>query len=102
MKVLRDLGVRYVRTGLSWADRFRPDALPWFDRIMGALEEFEVTATLCFTPEHLGLEAHHTSPPRDVAGFADFATEMVRRYAPGTTLHATGPGAPPGTAPPGP
>jgi beta-xylosidase len=50
VKLLRDLGVVHIRTGLSWADRFRPDALRWFDRQMSALEEFQVTATLCFTP----------------------------------------------------
>jgi beta-xylosidase len=84
---LRRLGVRHVRTGLSWADFFRPDALAWFDRMMSALEPFEVTATFCFTPEHLGLEPHHTSPPREVGAFAEFAAEMVRRYAPGNSLH---------------
>ena len=92
---LRRLGVTHIRTGLSWADRFRPDALQWFDRQMSALEEFHVTATLCFTPEHLGLEPHHTSPPKDIEGFADFAVEMVRRYAPGATMHA-GDGVPAG------
>jgi beta-xylosidase len=85
---LRRLGVRSLRTGLSWADRFRPNALEWFDRQMEALEEFQVTATLCFTPEHLGIEAHHTSPPRQIEGYAEFCAEMVRRYAPGPTLHA--------------
>jgi beta-xylosidase len=88
---LRRLGVTHLRTGLSWADRFRPDALAWFDRQMAALDEFSVTATLCFTPEHLGLEPHHSSPPNDVAAFAEFAVEMVRRYAPGATLHAPTP-----------
>jgi beta-xylosidase len=82
VRLLRDMGVTDVRTGLSWADRFRPGALDWFDRQMSALEEFNVTATLCFTPEHLGVEAHHSSPPVDVGGFAEFASEMVRRYAP--------------------
>jgi beta-xylosidase len=87
---LRRLGVTHIRTGLSWADSFRPDALAWFDRQMRALDEFEVTATFCFTPEHLGIEAHHTSPPREIAGFADFCAAMVRRYAPGSTMHAGG------------
>jgi beta-xylosidase len=82
VRLLRDLGVTDVRTGLSWADRFRPGALDWFDRQMSALEEFNVTATLCFTPEHLGVEAHHSSPPVDVGGFAEFAAEMANRYAP--------------------
>ncbi len=80
---MKRLGVRHVRTGLSWADSFRPNALAWFDRQMAALEPFEVTVTFCFTPEHLGLEAHHTSPPRNPEPFADFCAAMVRRYAPG-------------------
>jgi beta-xylosidase len=81
---MRDLGVRRLRTGLSWADSFRPDALGWFDRQMEALAEFEVMVTFCFTPEHLGIEPHHTSPPRDPQGFADFCAQMVERYAPAT------------------
>ena len=78
---LRKLGVKHVRTGLSWADSFRPRALEWFDRQMKALEEFEVTLTYCFTPEHLGVALHHTSPPQNIEQFADFCAEMTRRYA---------------------
>jgi beta-xylosidase len=79
---LRELGVRYVRTGLSWADSLRPGALEWFDRQMAALEEFSVTVTFCFTPESCGVEPHHTSPPRDIGQFADFCARMTRRYVP--------------------
>jgi beta-xylosidase len=78
---MRDLGVTYLRTGLSWADSFRPGARAWFDRLMRALDPFAVTVTYCFTPEHLGVAPHHTSPPRDVEAFADFCREMTRRYA---------------------
>lgn len=91
VKLFRELGVTHVRTGLSWADRFRPDALQWFDRQMLALEEFAVTATFCFTPEHLGISPHHTSPPRQIEQFAAFCAEMVHRYAPGSTLHSSAP-----------
>ena len=93
-RIMREWGVKYLRTGLSWADLYRPDALEWFDRKMAALEEFEVTVTFCFTPEHRslalarGLEPHHTSPPLEIEEFADFCAQMVRRYAPGATLHA--------------
>ncbi|WP_300973863.1 beta-xylosidase [Sphingomonas sp. LHG3406-1] len=79
---LKRLGVTKLRTGLSWADRFRPNALDWFDRQMEALADFDTTVTFCFTPEHLGIEPHHTSPPRDPQGFADFCAEMIDRYAP--------------------
>lgn len=78
---LRRLGVRYVRTGLSWADRFRPGALEWFDRQMEALAEFDVTVTFCFTPEHRGIAGHHTSPPLEPREYAEFCVEMVERYA---------------------
>jgi beta-xylosidase len=78
---LRRLGVRYLRTGLSWADSFRPDALAWFDRQMEALSEFEVTLTYCFTPEHRGIAPHHTSAPQVPEEFAEFCAAMTRRYA---------------------
>ncbi len=76
------LGVRHLRTGLSWADSFRPNALAWFDRQMAALEDFDVTVTFCFTPEHRGLAPHHSSPPIDAEEFAAFCSDMIRRYAP--------------------
>src|SRR5205814_436634 len=79
---LREHGVRYLRTGISWADWFREGAEEWFDEQMEALDEFEVTLTLCFTPEHLGLAPHHTSPPKRNEDFAEFVTWAVRRYAP--------------------
>jgi beta-xylosidase len=79
---LRRLGVRYLRTGVSWADWFRPDAEAWFDRQMTALEDFDTTLTLCFTPEHLGIVPHYTSPPKRAQEFADFATWAIERYAP--------------------
>jgi beta-xylosidase len=78
---MRQLGVRKLRTGLSWADSFRPNADAWFDRQMEALEEFEVTVTFCFTPEHRGIEPHHTSPPQQIEEFAAFCARMVRRYS---------------------
>ena len=49
---------------------------------MGALAEFETTMTLCFTPEHLGVAPHYTSPPKNAGDFAEFAAWAVRRYAP--------------------
>jgi beta-xylosidase len=77
---LKKLGVRYLRTGLSWADSFRPNAEAWFDRQMQALEGFDVTVTFCFTPEHRGLQPHHTSPPVAEEEFAEFCCRMLRRY----------------------
>ena len=92
---MRRLGVRNVRTGLSWADSFREGALDWFDRQMAALAEFEVTVTFCFTPEHRGLEPHHTSPPQVAEEYAEFCAAMVRRYAPAAGPATLRPALPP-------
>lgn len=77
---LKRLGVKHLRTGLSWADYYRPGAMEWFDRQMKAIEDFDVTLTFCFTPQHKGIEPHHTSPPKEIGEFADFCVEMVKRY----------------------
>lgn len=78
---LRRLGVKYLRTGLSWSDTERPDYEAWFDRMMTALEPFDVTLTFCFTPESKGINPHHTSAPHHLEEYADFCTRMVHRYA---------------------
>jgi beta-xylosidase len=77
---LKRLGVKRLRTGLSWADSFRPDCDAWFDKQMQALEDFDVTVTFCFTPEHRGIQPHHTSAPQVPEEFAEFCGRMVRRY----------------------
>jgi beta-xylosidase len=78
---LRELGVKHLRTGLSWADSYRENADRWFDRQMRALADFDVTLTYCFTPEHLGMRPHHTSAPRRVEDYAEFCARMTSRYA---------------------
>lgn len=78
---MRRLGVKRLRTGLSWADYLRPDAEKWFDRMMKALDGFDLTVTFCFTPESKGIQPHHTSAPQKIEEFADFCVEMMRKYA---------------------
>jgi beta-xylosidase len=78
---LERLGVRRLRTGLSWSDSLRPGALGWFDRQMKAIERFDVTVTFGYTPESRGLAPHHTSPPSRIEEYADFCAAMTRRYA---------------------
>lgn len=77
---LKRLGVRKLRTGLSWADSHRPNAEAWFDRQMTALEPFDLTVTFCFTPASAGVRDDHTSPPRRIEDFAEFCVRMIRRY----------------------
>jgi beta-xylosidase len=83
---LEKLGVRHLRTGLSWADSFRPNADAWFDRLMAAVQSFDVTVTFCFTPEHRGIRPHHTSAPQVLTEYAEFCARMVKRYAAGARV----------------
>lgn len=80
VKQMKKLGIKHLRTGISWADSTRPNAEKWFDRQMKALEDFDLTVTFCFTPESEGIAPHHTSPPKRVEGFAEFCAKMVKRY----------------------
>jgi beta-xylosidase len=77
---LRRLGVKRLRTGLSWADSLRPNAEQWFDKQMSALDEFDLTLTFCFTPDSCGLRPDHTSPPKEIEKYAEFCEKMTRRY----------------------
>jgi beta-xylosidase len=78
---MKQMNVKYLRTGLSWSDYDRPTRETWFDRQMRALEPFDTTVTFCFTPEDKGIEPHYTSPPKHPEQYADFCAAMVRRYA---------------------
>ncbi len=80
---MKDMGVTYLRTGLSWADWLRPDGERWFDTQMAALAAFNVTVTFCFTPEEEGQWPHHTAVPKHPERFAEFCATMTRRYARG-------------------
>lgn len=81
LRLLGELGIRRLRTGIGWADWDRPGAAEWFDSVMAALAPFDVTLTLCFTPARAGRAPHHTSPPLNLGDFADFCEVIVRRYA---------------------
>jgi beta-xylosidase len=78
---LHKLGVKHLRTGISWADYERPNGEQWLNRLVRALDHFEVTATFCFTPESRGIRPDHTSPPKRIEEFADFCARMTKRYA---------------------
>lgn len=77
---LRKLKVKKLRTGISWADWHRDNAIEWFDSQMDKLNEFDLTLTFCFTPPSLGLRPDHTSPPTDIEEFSNFATQVIKRY----------------------
>jgi hypothetical protein len=77
---LKQLGVVRVRTGIRWPD-WEAHGPEWFDRLFAALSPFEVTLTLCFTPEGKGVGAGEASPVQNPSDFARFVSDVARRYA---------------------
>ena len=77
---LRALGVRHLRTGISWADFHRPGGHRWIDWQMEQLEEFEVLLSVWHTPPSISEGGTCASPPRRLRDYADFIDLVLTRY----------------------
>ena len=80
VELLRELGVRRLRTGISWADDHRHDGPEWHDWMMERLAEFEVLLSVWHTPPSISRNQWCNGPPRRPADYADFLEELVGRY----------------------
>lgn len=78
--LLHDLGVRHLRTGISWADFHRPRGPQWYDRQMGALSDFDVLLSVWHTPPSISEADNCVSPPRRLEDFADFIEHVIDEY----------------------
>ena len=75
------LGVRNLRTGLSWADWCTPDGEAWFSWLLPKLaERAALLPCLHYTPPSLGIEPRASAPPRDAADYASFVGLMLERF----------------------
>jgi CDP-paratose 2-epimerase len=80
VRLLRELGVRHLRTGVSWADFLRPGGKQWYDWQMRQLEEFEVLLSVWHTPPSISEGDTCASPPRRLRDFADFIDLLISEY----------------------
>lgn len=80
VQALRDLGVRRLRTGISWADFHRPGGQDWYDWQMAALDEFEVLLSVWHTPPSRAEVPACNAPPRRLEDYADFIWQVIDRY----------------------
>lgn len=83
---LRALGIRHVRTGISWADYQRPGGQAWHDWLFQELAGFELLVCIWRTPPALAerdaSEPHglSNSPPRCLSDYGAFVEQMIERY----------------------
>jgi CDP-paratose 2-epimerase len=82
IKLLTELGVRHLRTGISWADYLRDGGVAWYDWQMRRLEEagLEVLLSVWHTPPSLSERGTCNSPPRRLRDYADFIDIVITRY----------------------
>lgn len=80
IELLRELGVRHLRTGVSWADYHRPTGKAWYDHQMQALAEFEVLLSVWHTPPSIARGGTCASPPERLEHYADFINELIDEY----------------------
>jgi CDP-paratose 2-epimerase len=78
--LLRDLGIKHLRTGISWADYHRRRGPQWYDWQMAALGEFEVMPCIWHTPPSLAHGRSCSAPPHRLQDFADFIDVVIESY----------------------
>src|SRR5437764_3781905 len=78
--LLRELGIKHLRTGISWADFFRPGGKEWYDWQMKQLEDFEILLSIWHTPPSISEGNSCSSPPRRLRDFADFIDIVINNY----------------------
>jgi CDP-paratose 2-epimerase len=82
VEVLRDLGVKHLRTGLSWADVLRPGGQRWYDWQMRTLRDADlhILLSVWHTPPSLAEAPATAAPPRRLRDYADFIDQIITRY----------------------
>lgn len=75
------LGIRHVRTHLSWADYRTDDGEAWYDWLLAMLgSRFELLPCLHYTPPDLAETGRTSGPPRTLKALADFVDHIIDRH----------------------
>lgn len=80
VSLMHELGLRHLRTGISWADFYRPGGQAWYDAQMAALEDFDVLLSVWHTPPSIAEGPACNAPPKDLKAYADFIDLLIDRY----------------------
>ena len=78
---LQALGVRELRTGISWADWHTPEGEAWYAWLFPQLaRRASILPCFLYTPPSWDLAPTTSAPPRDAKSYADFLDQMVTRF----------------------
>ena len=78
---LNKLGVKHLRTGISWADWYVEGTEEWYDWLFAELDKHvEILPCFLYTPPSIGEMPKTSAPPKDPKAFADFIDVMINKY----------------------
>jgi CDP-paratose 2-epimerase len=80
VSLLRELGVKHLRTGISWADYVRDNGRQWYDWQMNQLRDFDILLSVWHTPPSISEGHSCNSPPLRLRDYADFIDHVITRY----------------------
>ena len=82
VELLAELGVRHLRTGISWADFYRDRGREWYDWQMKALRAsgLEVLLSVWHTPPSISEGDACNAPPKRLQDYADFIDLVITQY----------------------
>ncbi|WP_136514349.1 NAD-dependent epimerase/dehydratase family protein [Geomonas edaphica] len=78
---LEKLGVKRLRTGISWADWYTSEGKSWYEWLIPRLSGVvELLPCVLYTPPSIGIEAKTSSPPRRARDYADFIDLFITSF----------------------
>lgn len=82
IELLHDLGVKHLRTNISWADFVRPGGRKWYDWQMKTLHAagFEILLSVWHVPPSYSEGNATNAPPRRLRDYADFIDQVITLY----------------------
>lgn len=80
VELLHELGIRHLRTGISWADWHRPHGREWYRWQMRQLRDFDILLSIWHTPPSLAENGLTSGPPRRLTDFAGFVWTVIQEY----------------------
>ncbi|HEY0092621.1 MAG TPA: SDR family NAD(P)-dependent oxidoreductase, partial [Flavobacterium sp.] len=81
LKDFKKLGIKHLRTGVSWAEWHVEGNPEWYDWLFPTLcEQVEVLPCFLYTPPSFGETYKVSAPPKNLKSYADFMDVMITRY----------------------
>ena len=75
------LGIKHLRTGVSWADWHVEGTEEWYNWLFAELDKHvDILPCFLYTPPSIGELPKTSAPPKDLTSYADFVNEILDKY----------------------